>query len=108
VGFILVRFSVVLVLFYFCSQVLDVPYRKIIRPFFSPLLAAIAMSSLLVFLDLGGLPNVARLIIDVILGGLTYILALLLIWRLSGGVPAILQVTLSAIGKSLVRWRVRS
>lgn len=107
-GFILVRISIVLVLFYFCSQVLDVPYRRIIRPFFIPLLAAMVMSSLLVFLDLGGLPNVARLLIDVVVGGLAYILALLLIWHLSGGVPAILQAALSAIGKSLVRWRVRS
>ena len=107
-GFILVRFSILLVLFYFCSQVLNVSFRKIVRPFFSPLLAALAMSSLLVLLDLGWLPNVARLFVDVILGGLTYVLVLLVIWRLSGGVPAVLQVAVNEIGKSLLRWRVRS
>lgn len=105
---ILVRLSILFVIFLLCSQLLGISYREMIQPFFKPILAGVAMFCLLLVLDLGGLPNVARLFIDITVGAVAYIVVLLLLWRVSGGAPAVFQVALNGISKSILRWRPRS
>jgi len=105
VTLVFVRFTILLVVFYLCTQILQISYRDILKPFLSPLLAGSAMFCVLAFLDLGWFPAAARLFIDIALGALAYVLVLLLLWRLSGGAPAVMQLALDQIGNSILRWR---
>ena len=104
---ILVRLSILFAVLQLSSQILGISYREMIQPFFRPILAGVAMTCQLLVLELGWLPNVARLFIDIAVGGSVYIVVLLMLWRVSGGAPTVFQVLLNWISKSILRWRAR-